>query len=220
MASSLHGVEPDDTPLAGERPTMFGATAGLSTRFSPCMRARASCPFAGRVQPMTTTPHDRDRLMGGDNARRSASARLSGASRPLPDGVVFPDVRKSRHQFDFVDAQLRVHDGESEPPDARGPVPRTRRGMLNWGFAPPSGRRGPRPSGSPRGRVYRLVRLVIDLLVLRGREDRSKDVEILVLRHQRVLRRQMALRASNPMTERSSPRSLAYSAVTAGRSWW
>jgi putative transposase len=40
-------------------------------------------------------------------------------------------------------------------------------------------------------RFYRLVRLVIDLLVLRGRTDRSKDVEILVLRHQlAVLRRQ------------------------------
>jgi hypothetical protein len=31
-------------------------------------------------------------------------------------------------------------------------------------------------------RFYRLVRLVIDLLVLRGRRDRSKDIEILVLR--------------------------------------
>jgi putative transposase len=42
-------------------------------------------------------------------------------------------------------------------------------------------------------RFYRLVRLVIDLLVLRGRTDRSKDVEILVLRHQlAVLRRQIA----------------------------
>jgi putative transposase len=42
-------------------------------------------------------------------------------------------------------------------------------------------------------RFYRLVRLVIDLLVLRGRRDRSKDVEILVLRHQlAVLRRQIA----------------------------
>jgi putative transposase len=38
---------------------------------------------------------------------------------------------------------------------------------------------------------YRLVRLVLDLLVLRGRRDRSKDVEILVLRHQlAVLQRQ------------------------------
>ena len=42
-------------------------------------------------------------------------------------------------------------------------------------------------------RFYRLVRLVIDLLVLRGRRDRSKDVEILVLRHQlAVLQRQIS----------------------------
>jgi putative transposase len=41
-------------------------------------------------------------------------------------------------------------------------------------------------------RFYRLVRLVLDLLVLRGRRDRSKDVEILVLRHQlAVLQRQI-----------------------------
>jgi putative transposase len=40
-------------------------------------------------------------------------------------------------------------------------------------------------------RFYRLVRLILDLLVLRGRTDRSKDVEILVLRHQlTVLQRQ------------------------------
>ena len=36
-------------------------------------------------------------------------------------------------------------------------------------------------------RFYRLVRLVLDLLVLRGRRDRSKDAEILVLRHQLVV---------------------------------
>jgi putative transposase len=36
-------------------------------------------------------------------------------------------------------------------------------------------------------RFYRLVRLVIDVLVLRGRRDRSKDAEILVLRHQLVV---------------------------------
>jgi putative transposase len=40
-------------------------------------------------------------------------------------------------------------------------------------------------------RFYRLFRLILDLLVLRGRRDRSKDVEILVLRHQlAVLQRQ------------------------------
>jgi putative transposase len=39
---------------------------------------------------------------------------------------------------------------------------------------------------------YRVVRLVISLLVLRGRRDRSKDAEILVLRHQlAVLHRQV-----------------------------
>jgi putative transposase len=42
-------------------------------------------------------------------------------------------------------------------------------------------------------RFYRVIRLVIDLLVLRGRTDRSKDVELLVLRHQlAVLQRQHA----------------------------
>jgi putative transposase len=41
-------------------------------------------------------------------------------------------------------------------------------------------------------RFYRLVRLVISLLALRGRTDRSKDAEILVLRHQlAVLKRQV-----------------------------
>ncbi len=42
-------------------------------------------------------------------------------------------------------------------------------------------------------RFYRLVRLVLDLLVLRSRRDRSKDAEILVLRHQlAVLQRQVS----------------------------
>jgi hypothetical protein len=42
-------------------------------------------------------------------------------------------------------------------------------------------------------RFYRLVRLVIDLFILRGRADRSKDVEIVVLRKQlEVLERQVA----------------------------
>jgi len=42
-------------------------------------------------------------------------------------------------------------------------------------------------------RFYRVVRLVIDLFVLRGRRDHSKDIEILVLRHQlAVLQRHVA----------------------------
>ena len=41
-------------------------------------------------------------------------------------------------------------------------------------------------------RFYRLVRFVVDALIVRGRTDRSKDIEILVLRHQlAVLRRQV-----------------------------
>jgi hypothetical protein len=49
-------------------------------------------------------------------------------------------------------------------------------------------------------RFYRLVRLVIDLLVLRGRTDRSKDVEILLLRHQlAVLQRQISRARFEPV---------------------
>jgi hypothetical protein len=66
-------------------------------------------------------------------------------------------------------------------------------GPLSWVFAlAPSGRLEP---GEDRrvARFYRLVQLVIDLLVMRGRRDRSKDVEILVLRHQlAVLQGQIA----------------------------
>jgi hypothetical protein len=48
-------------------------------------------------------------------------------------------------------------------------------------------------------RFYRLIPLVIELLVLRSRTDRSKDVEIVVLRHQlAVLKRQV----SRPRFER------------------
>ena len=73
-------------------------------------------------------------------------------------------------------------------------VPITRPCPLIWGFAPGFGRWDDRPVT----RFYRLVRLVIDLLVLRGRTDRSKDVEILMLRHQlAVLRRQHTLWVPN-----------------------
>jgi putative transposase len=44
-------------------------------------------------------------------------------------------------------------------------------------------------------RFYRLVRLVPDLLLLRSRRDRSKDVEILVLRHQLVVLQRQITRA-------------------------
>ncbi len=57
--------------------------------------------------------------------------------------------------------------------------------------------------------------------MLRDRRDRSKDAEILVLRHQlAVLHRQCRDPVSSPATVRSSPRSLACSAATAGRPSW
>jgi len=66
-------------------------------------------------------------------------------------------------------------------------------------------------------RFYRLVRLVIDLLVLRGRRDRSKDVEILVLRHQlAVLRRQVA----HPCFEPADRAILSALARVLGRDRW
>ena len=66
-------------------------------------------------------------------------------------------------------------------------------------------------------RFYRLVRLVIDLLVLRGRSDRSKDVEILVLRHQlAVLQRQIA----RPRFEPDDRAFLSALARAVGRDRW
>jgi putative transposase len=66
-------------------------------------------------------------------------------------------------------------------------------GSLAWGFAWASSAGFERCEDRRVTRFYRLARLVIDLLVLRGRRDRSKDVEILVLRHQlAVLQRQIA----------------------------
>jgi hypothetical protein len=66
-------------------------------------------------------------------------------------------------------------------------------------------------------RFYGLVRLVIDLLVLRGRCDRSKDAEILVLRHQlAVLRRQVA----RPRFEPDDRAFLSALARAVGRDRW
>src|SRR6266567_8926584 len=66
-------------------------------------------------------------------------------------------------------------------------------------------------------RFYRVVRLVIELLVLRGRRDRSKDVEILVLRHQlAVLRRQI----SRPRFEPEDRAILTGLARVLGRDRW
>ena len=66
-------------------------------------------------------------------------------------------------------------------------------------------------------RFYRLVRLVIELLVLRSRTDRSKDVEILVLRHQlAVLGRQV----SRPSFERDDRALLSALSRVVGRDRW
>jgi putative transposase len=66
-------------------------------------------------------------------------------------------------------------------------------------------------------RFYRLIRLVIDLLVLRGRRDRTKDVEILVLRHQlAVLQRQI----TRPRFEPDDRAILTALARVIGRDRW
>ena len=66
-------------------------------------------------------------------------------------------------------------------------------------------------------RFYCLVRLLVDLLVLRGRSDRSKDVEILVLRHQlAVLHRQVA----RPRFDRTDRAFLAAFARVLDRDRW
>ncbi len=66
-------------------------------------------------------------------------------------------------------------------------------------------------------RFYRLVRLVIELLLVRGRTDRSKDAEILVLRHQlAVLHRQVPRPRFEP-ADRAFPTALAR---VVGRDRW
>ena len=66
-------------------------------------------------------------------------------------------------------------------------------------------------------RFCRLVRLVIDLLVLRGRREHSMDVEVLVLRHQlAVLRRQI----SRPRFEPEDRAILTAFARVLGRDRW
>ena len=66
-------------------------------------------------------------------------------------------------------------------------------------------------------RFYRLVRLVVDLFVLRGRTDRSKDVEILVMRHQlAILQRQIA----HPRFEPGDRAVLTALARAVGRDRW
>ena len=63
---------------------------------------------------------------------------------------------------------------------------------VTWGFAFDGSARSDRCEDHLVARFYRLVRLVIELLALRGRTNRSKDAEILVLRHQlAVLHRQV-----------------------------
>ena len=66
-------------------------------------------------------------------------------------------------------------------------------------------------------RFYRLIRVVIELLVLRGRTDRSKDAEILVLRHQlAVLHRQVP----RPRFERTDRALLTALSRVVGRDRW
>jgi hypothetical protein len=66
-------------------------------------------------------------------------------------------------------------------------------------------------------RFYRLVRLVIDLLVLHGRRDRSKDVEILVLRHQLAVLQRQIVRAHFEPNDRAL---IAALARVLGRDRW
>jgi putative transposase len=96
-------------------------------------------------------------------------------------------------------------------------VPETLAGGLTRGFGLARSAWFERCEDQGVARFYRLVRLVIDLLVLRGRRDRSKDVEILVLRHQlAVLQRQI----SRPRFEPDDRAILAALARVLGRDRW
>jgi hypothetical protein len=53
-------------------------------------------------------------------------------------------------------------------------------------------------------RFCRVVRLVINLLVRRGRRDRSTDVEILVLRHQLTVRQRQIARPRFELDDRAA----------------
>jgi putative transposase len=64
---------------------------------------------------------------------------------------------------------------------------------------------------------YRLVRLVLDLLVLRVRRDRSKDAEILVLRHQLAV---LGRRVSRPWFEPAAPAFVTALSRVVGRDRW
>jgi hypothetical protein len=65
---------------------------------------------------------------------------------------------------------------------------------------------------------YRLARLIIDLLVLRGRRVRSKDAEILVLRHQLAVLHRQVPHSRFDDTDRTLMSALApWSTVHAGR---
>lgn len=66
-------------------------------------------------------------------------------------------------------------------------------------------------------RIYLLLRLILELLVLRGRRDRSKDAEILVLRHQLAI---MHCQMPRPRFEPTDRALLTALARLLGRDRW
>ena len=68
-------------------------------------------------------------------------------------------------------------------------------------------------------RFCRLVRLVLDLLVVRGRRDRSKDVEILVLPHQlAILQRRSRVHQMHDV-QTLATRTVQFVPVSQGARW-